>query len=81
MENVTVGELIDALSKFDRNDPVEISVVQYNKKFPVAYCEPKLSGRMQNSLASKENGVNVRLSIHLPWNSNEYMMTSVKKLK
>lgn len=37
LDTITVGELIDALSKFDRDAPVEIPVSQYNKSYAIGY--------------------------------------------
>lgn len=77
---ITVGQLIDDLSRFDRNDPVKIEIKQYNKMYPVACLDPAKSGRMQDGLASKENGIDVRISVNLPRDNHSFMITSTRKI-
>lgn len=81
MKKVTVGELMDSLSRFDRNDPIEVKIEQYNKKSPVAYCQPVPSGRMYDALATKEDGITVRLAVNLPYGPKTFMVTSTRKIQ
>lgn len=66
-DTMTVGELIDALSKFDRDAPIEIPVKQYNKYYPIGYLG------LESVYPDPFNGV--RIDVSLP----PYMRTSINK--
>lgn len=80
MSKVTVGEMIESLSKFDKNLPVEIAISQANKIHPVAYCVPQ-QGRSNivfGGYAESPDGRTVRLHCSLP-SSNDYMTITVNR--
>lgn len=71
--------LIDSLSKFPPDAPVEVSVGQYNQIYPIAYCQPKESIMVDGLYATRMDGINVRIEVSLPYDDNTYM--SVRTLK
>lgn len=78
---LTVGQLIDSLSKYNLSDPVEVEILQYNKRYPVAYCPIKESYMVEGLYATKKNGQDVRLTIYLPEDENKYMMVQTRLKK
>lgn len=80
---VTVKQMIEALSQYDENMPVEIVINQYNKRYPVAYITPTSHSRtcMPDTFATCMNGVNVRIDVTLPYNHEKFMLVSERKLK
>lgn len=79
---VTVGQMIDSLSKFNRDLPFEIAISQYNKRFPVAYVKPDCSSFDKNQFATNVKGDVVRISVYLPVDDDKktFMFTSTKKM-
>jgi hypothetical protein len=83
---VTVQDMINSLMQFPMDAPVEISITQYNKRYPVAYVQPSethFSTGADVKYADMLNGKHVRITASLPVShtDNTYMMTSVKKIK
>lgn len=76
---VTVQMLIDSLSKFPPDAPVEVAVGQYNQRYPIAWCAIKESIMVDGLYATMLDGRNVRLEISLPEDNETYM--SVRTLK
>lgn len=81
MKKVTVGEMVESLLLLDQSLPLEISVLQYNKKYPVAYCNPNryLRTLMPDIFAVCVNGNKAMIKISLPSDENSYMITSTRK--
>jgi len=79
---VTVKMLMDSLKDFPEDAPVEISITQANKRYPVAYVIPSCNVHASDEqYASMRDGKTVRISAHLPWDANSMMITSVRKMK
>jgi hypothetical protein len=76
---LTVQMLIDSLSQYPMDAPVEISVRQYNKVFPIAYCIPNASPICNNAYVTMKDNINVRLDITLPCDDDTFMVTSTRK--
>jgi hypothetical protein len=76
---VTVKQMIESLQRFDENAPLEISIYQINKRYPVAYCEPNESVMVKGMFAQMQNGVHVRIEVKLPETNENYMITSLRK--
>lgn len=74
---MTVEKLIEMLQKIeDKQAHVEVAISQYNKRYPVAYCDihNPTYNRLQN------NGKSHRIEISLPHNDKSFMYTVTKKL-
>lgn len=66
---MTTKELITELQKCDPESRVEISISQYNKNYPVAYCGV-------DQVCNKQNGQDTRIKIALPKNMRTLVKSS-----
>ena len=75
----TVKQLIESLQQYPTDAEVEIEVNQYNKRYPVAYCELQESTMVEGSFATMRNGQTVRITIGLPHDEEKMMITLTRK--
>ncbi len=84
---VTVQQMIDSLKRFNPDDPLEIAIRQYNKRYAVAHVPPSevsyanVGG--EKHYAQKIDGRHVRIEIQLPtdYENKTFMYTATKKMR
>lgn len=83
MRKVTVQQMIDSLSRFPMDAPVEVAILQCNQRFAVAHVEPsEVSYAKVGSdkhYAQMIDGQHVRIEARLPENETTYMITQTRK--
>lgn len=82
MKSVTVAQMVESLLLLDQSLPLEINVMQVNKRYAVARLSPDGFGRvlMSDTYAICRNGVNAVIEITLPSDEKSYMITSTRKI-
>jgi len=79
MKQVTVEELINSLSKYPKDAPVEVAVYCYNQYYPVFYAIPKESAWVGNNYVNMKNGKDVRIEINMPETETHYGTVTMRK--
>lgn len=74
--------MIESLSRFDMDMPVQIKIKQANKRYSVANVQPTAFGMtlMPDTFAVCENGQDVSIEALLPYNAKTMMITSTRKV-